>query len=111
MIFSFKFLFVLNNTMSATPLPVRSPDKRDAKSIILLKYNCVIITLDAQFGNSPTRLEINGENILPFKKIFDILSSPNKYITEFKINVIININIIIFTVCFIADIKILSFSQ
>lgn len=59
-IFSFKFLFSLNNTIRAVPLPVKSPAINEDKLIALFKYNSVSITLAPQFGISPTRLVING---------------------------------------------------
>ena len=58
--FSFKFLFALNKTIKATPLPVSNPAITLDKDITPLKYNSVRTTLAAQFGINPTKLEING---------------------------------------------------
>ena len=70
-IFSFIFLFSLNSTIMAVPLPVNNPAIRDGKLMALLRYNCVNITLAPQFGINPIRLVMNGPSIEFFSKIFD----------------------------------------
>ena len=69
----------------------------------LFKYSSVNITLAAQFGISPIRLVINGDNILFVSNILDRYFSPNKVKIVFIIKVIMNINKVICNVCFIAD--------
>ena len=58
--FSFIFLFSLNNTISAVPLPVNKPAINEDKLIALFKYSSVNIILAPQLGISPIRLVING---------------------------------------------------
>ena len=62
--FSFKFLFCLNNTNSPTPELDKSPDIQLPKVITLLKYNSVIIMLEAQLGIKPIIEVIIGVRIL-----------------------------------------------
>ena len=59
--FSLIFLFCLNSTNKATPLPERSPEIVVPKLIILSIYSCVIKTLALQFGIKP----ISDEKIGP----------------------------------------------
>ena len=54
--FSFIFLFVLNNSKIPNPLPGNSPENNCPIVINLDRYNSVIITLLAQFGIRPIRL-------------------------------------------------------
>ena len=96
--FSFRFLFVLNNTSIATPLPVSRPDIIDAKFIELDKYNSVNITLDAQLGISPIKLVINGDISVSFSSNFDRYSSPNSSNTKVIMNVAIKMNMNVFIV-------------
>ena len=70
-IFSLIFLFSLNNTISAVPLPVNKPAINENKLMALFKYNSVNIILAPQLGISPIKLVINGPSIVPFSKIFD----------------------------------------
>lgn len=74
--FSLIFLFPLNNTNRAVPLPVRRPLISDAKLIVLFRYNSVNITLAPQLGIRPIRLVINGPNKVFFKNILDKYFSP-----------------------------------
>ena len=60
-IFSFKFLFVLNNTRIPSPLPVKTPAIIFPKLIMSFKYHSVMITLLAQLGIRPIRLLIKYE--------------------------------------------------
>lgn len=69
--FSFIFLFSLNNTISAVPLPVNKPAINEDKLIALFKYSSVNIILAPQLGISPIRLVINGPSMVPFSKTFD----------------------------------------
>ena len=69
--FSFKFLFVLNNTNIASPLPVNTAAIDVPRDNTFFRYNSVSITLDAQFGISPNKLDIKGAKVLFFKNIFD----------------------------------------
>ena len=48
--FSFIFLFSLNNTISAVPLPVNKPAINEDKLIALFKYSSVNIILAPQLG-------------------------------------------------------------
>ena len=75
-IFSLVFLFDLNKTSSATPLPAKSPAKADENGKISAIYNSVNIMLEPQFGIRPTNPAINGEKIVVLSKICLILSSP-----------------------------------
>ena len=63
-IFSFIFLFCLNKTSKATPLPERSPEIVVPKLIILSMYSCVINTLALQFGIKPISEEKIGPRTL-----------------------------------------------
>lgn len=63
--FSFIFLFSLNNTISAVPLPVNKPAINEDKLIALFKYSSVNIILAPQLGISPIRLVINGPSMVP----------------------------------------------
>ena len=98
------FLLTLNKTSKATPLPVNKPDIKDPNEIILLKYNSVIITLEAQFGINPIKLDKIGPKILFLNIMLPKFSSPIKYITIFKMNELKTINKPTFNVCFIEDI-------
>ena len=62
-IFSFMFLFVLNNTASPTPAPVSKPDIMLAADITFSRYIFVKITDAAQFGIRPIRLATIGPKI------------------------------------------------
>ena len=75
-IFSFKFLLFLNNTKMPTPLPVNNPAIAEPNVIVPFRYNSVIIILALQLGIKPTILDINDDNGLFFKNIFEISSSP-----------------------------------
>ena len=69
-IFSFRFLFPLNNTIIAVPLPVNNPLISDDKFMALFKYSSVN-TMDApQFGINPIKLAKNGDKKLFELKIF-----------------------------------------
>ena len=74
--FSLTFLFILNSTSKATPLPVSNPAITEANDITLFKYNSVNITLAPQFGIKPIKLDINGLKKLSFKNNFSMLSFP-----------------------------------
>lgn len=56
-IFPFIFFFVLNNNNIPKPLPVSKPESIVPTLIIFDKYNSVIITLPAQLGIKPTKLD------------------------------------------------------
>ena len=56
--FSFKFLLVLKSNKIPKPLPVNKPDNIVPKLIKFDKYNSVIITLPAQLGINPIKLEM-----------------------------------------------------
>ena len=92
-IFSFKFLFTLNNTSNPTPAFASNPAIKIEAVIKFSTYNLVIITEDAQFGIKPINPAITGPKILLFIIKLDNVSSPIKCITRFKTNVIISINI------------------
>lgn len=109
--FSFIFLFDLNNTRIATPLPVSNPDITEAKFIELLKYNSVSITLDAQLGIKPIKLVMNGDIIVSFNNSFGRYSSPNSSNTRVIINVAMKMNINVFIVCIKLDLNKFSSSQ
>ena len=82
MIFSFKFLLVLNSNKIPNPLPVNKPDIKFPTVIKSDKYNSVIITLLAQFGINPIKLAKKYVNIFLFFNISDKLSSPILNITK-----------------------------
>lgn len=102
-IFSFLFLLFFSNIRREEPLLVKSPPINAPSDMALFKYSSVNITLAAQFGISPIRLVINGDNILFVSNILDRYFSPNKVKIVFIIKVIMNINKVICNVCFIAD--------
>ena len=66
-IFSFKFLFILNNTISPSPEFTSSPPINVPNPITLLTNSSVSITDDAQFGISPISPAIIGPSIGLFK--------------------------------------------
>ena len=100
------FLFPLNNTTSAVPLSVNKPLISEDKFIALFKYNSVNIKLAPQLGISPIKLDINGPNIVSFRNIFDKKPSPTYVNNVFIINVITNMNNVMFIVCFNAGFNI-----
>ena len=102
-IFSFKFLFLLNNTKSPTPAPEHNPATSDPNEIIPFKKPCVKITDAAQFGISPIKDAIKGWIKLSFKKREVNFSSPVISIARLKIKDAINTNKNILTVCISAD--------
>ena len=103
--FSFIFLFDLNNTRIATPLPVSNPDITEAKFIELLKYSSVSITLDAQLGIKPIKLVMNGDISVSFSNSFDKYSSPNSSNTSVIMNVAMKMKINVFIVCIKLDLN------
>ena len=92
------FLFVLNNSKMPNPLPVNNPANIVPRVISLAKYNSVIITLPAQFGIKPIRLDAKYVNILLLKSILDNVSSPTLYIIIFINKLAIRTNNPIFKV-------------
>lgn len=108
MMFSLIFLFCLNNINNPNPEPVRSPEMQLPKGIIFSRYNCVIITLDAQLGIKPIRLDIMGLNILLL--LMNVVNVSLSIIIFNKI-FIIRINIDIFIVWIILDLIIPSLLQ
>ena len=102
-IFSFKFLLVLNNTNKPRPQPVSKPDNNVPIVISLDKYNSVIITLLAQFGISPIKLATKYVTIFLLINKLLSLSSPVLNITIFITKLAIKINNPIFKVCLILE--------
>ena len=100
------FLFVLNSTNNPTPAFTATPEIKIGIEITFSINNSVIITEDAQFGINPISPAIIGPNITFLLIKCAIVSSPIYVITPLSISVIININIVIFIVCFNADEKI-----
>ena len=74
--FSFIFLFDLNNTNRAVPLLDRRPASSAGNDIALFKYNSVRITLAPQLGINPISEVINEPKILFLRRILDSNSSP-----------------------------------
>ena len=105
-IFSFIFLFPLNNTIIAVPLPVNSPHINDEIFIALFKYNSVNITLAPQLGINPIILVTNGPNIVSFRNNFDKKSSPIYVNIMLMMKFITNMNKEIFIVCLTDDFNI-----
>ena len=101
--FSFTFLFVLNNTNVPTPAFTKTPVINIGIEIIFSINNSVNITDDAQFGINPISPAIIGPKMKLLLITFEIVSSPTRFITQFIINVVTNINKNIFAECFIAD--------
>ena len=87
LIFSFKFLFTLNNTISPTPALTNKPAINVATVIKPSKYNWVIITEAAQFGISPTIPAITGPKIGLLEIKIESVSSPIKCIIVLITNI------------------------
>ena len=78
------FLFDLNSTNIATPLPVNRPEITAENGNMSFKYNSVITIEEPQFGIRPIRLAMNGVKILfLLNKLLNICSPP-LCITIFK---------------------------
>ena len=77
-IFSFKFLFTLNNTSNPTPAFTKSPEIIMLSVTTFSKYNLVSITEEAQFGINPISPASIGPKIKLLARIFEMLSSPIK---------------------------------
>lgn len=105
-IFSFKFLFILNNTIIPSPEFTSSPPISVPSPITLLTNSSVNITEDAQFGISPISPAKIGPSIGLFKIKLAKVSLPITCNTRFKAIETISIKINIWIVCFIEDFNI-----
>lgn len=94
-IFSFIFLFCLNNINRPKPDPDSNPAIQLPKGIICSKYNSVITILDTQLGINPRILDNIGLIIL--LSLINVISV-SESITKFNIMFIIKINENIFNV-------------
>lgn len=103
LIFSFKFLFILNNTIIPSPEFTSSPPISVPSPITLLTNSSVNITEDAQFGISPISPAKIGPSIGLFKIKLAKVSFPITCNTRFKTIETISIKINIWIVCFIED--------